>query len=86
MCTSNSPGFLELSKYTIIVITGVKLTLKIGRWIQTSACIKNDMIKRNDILSHKFFYVPHGFPFFRPPVSSRRLTEWAYILHYLGRT
>ena len=29
----------------------------------------------NDILSHKFFYMPHGFPFFRPPVMSCRLTE-----------
>ena len=29
-------------------------------------------------MSHKFFYMPHGFPFFRPPVASRRLTESAW--------
>ena len=30
----------------------------------------------NDILSHKFFHMSHGFPFFRPSVTSRRLTEY----------
>ena len=34
----------------------------------------------NDILSHKLFYMPHGFPFFRPPVTSRRLTECRLLI------
>ena len=31
--------------------------------------------KQKSFLSHKFFYMPHGFPFFCPPVTSSEPEE-----------